>query len=266
MEQMNILIVDDEVNTRQGIYYILERHYQGKHKLLTAEHGLEAYGIICANRIDLLLSDIRMPGMSGIDLLTRLHEEEKKDIAVLLLTGYADFEYAQQGIRLGILDYLLKPVDRDQLVRAVDQALEYRKASQRQRAIAKKWEAAHSSDGEAEGAEGVENQLIKKAIAFLNEHLDEENNVKEIAQHVHLSPSYFSVLFKEKTGHTFSEYVTKLRHRKAKELLLATATDINLIADQIGYRSSSYFIRVFKDIEGVTPRQYRDQANKQWQA
>ena len=256
---MRILIADDEFNTRRGIHSYLERHYNGAHELIIAEHGLEAYEIAQSRRIDLLITDIRMPGLTGIELLIKLQAEEA-DMTALLLTGYADFEYARQGLKLGVVDYLLKPVERTQLIEAVEQAFKARHRKKAGRML----EALYAANGDAEPAQlnVADNEPIAKAVEYLQAHLGDESSIKDVAQHVHLSPSYFSVLFKDKTGTTFSEYVMRLRHRRAKELLLTTASDINVIADEVGYQSASYFIRVFKELEGVTPRQYRESLKK----
>lgn len=260
MQPMRIVIADDELNTRNGLYYILDRHLQGQHELLMAEHGLEAYEIIMKEKADIVFTDVRMPGMNGIELLDSLRKNGV-DLISILLTGYADFEYARQGLRLGVMDYLLKPVEREKLLLTANQAMNMRR-QQQQNNLIEQW-ASIKGKVEAPQHSSADQDVISKAIMFLHEHLsDEESSIKEVAKFVHLSPSYFSVLFKEKTGSTFSEYMMKLRHRKAKEMLLTTDADINLIADEIGYHSPSYFIRVFRELEGITPKQYRDRVRK----
>lgn len=263
MEKATILIADDEYNTRLGIYYTLEKHLNGQAVIKMAANGVEAWELIERESYDLLITDIRMPGYTGIELLDKIKEAGMETTA-LLLTGFAEFDYAREGLRLGAVDYLLKPVDREKLVESVHRALELNKERKRSSRVVKQWAQIHG--GQPELPEGhVKNEGIAKAIAYMQQHLNEENSVKVVAQAVNLSPSYFSVLFKESTGLTFSEYLNKLRQRKSKELLLTTDLDVNLIADEVGYQSSSYFIRVFRETEGVTPKQYREQVRKEQQ-
>lgn len=103
---------------------------------------------------------------------------------------------------------------------------------------------------------------VRQAVLYVEEHLQEPLGMSEVAGHIHLNPSYFSALFKEQTGFTFSEYVTRSRIQKAKELLLQTRLTIADISEQIGYQTSKYFIKLFKDYEGISPNQYRKQANE----
>jgi two-component system, response regulator YesN len=257
MGQESILIVDDEISTRRGIYATLEQHFKGAYELLLAEHGQEALSILQEKKIHLLLTDIRMPGMNGIELIEEMEARGIKS-TVIFLTGYAEFEYAQKGIQMGVHNYLLKPIDRVKLVQAVEDGLE----ASKKRFMADV--SMHMLDEKIDQLGGQwqspsdNNKTIEKALKFIEANLSEKVGVREVAQHVHLSPSYFSVLFKDVKGMTFSEYVTRVRHRKAKEMLLTTDNDIAVIADEVGYQSASYFIRVFKEFEDMTPKQYRN--------
>ncbi|MNN46582.1 Bifunctional transcriptional activator/DNA repair enzyme AdaA [compost metagenome] len=98
---------------------------------------------------------------------------------------------------------------------------------------------------------------IREAIAYLDEHFHEPITLREVAERLHLNPSYFSVLFKEQTELTFSEYVSRLRIQRAKEMLLRTDCSVGEIAEQVGYQTDKYFIKVFKSIEGLSPSKYR---------
>jgi two-component system, response regulator YesN len=103
---------------------------------------------------------------------------------------------------------------------------------------------------------------IRKAIAYIDQHLKDELTLKDVASHVHLNPSYLSVLFKEQANLNFSEYVTRRRIQRAKELVISTNLPINEIADEVGYKTSKYFIKIFKEIEGMTPSTYRKANNE----
>ncbi|QJC50983.1 response regulator [Paenibacillus albicereus] len=257
---MRVLIVDDERMTRRGIQLTLERHFKGSLELELAEHGEMALLAMQERGADLLLTDVRMPGMTGVELLEELARRGLSTTSILL-TGYAEFEYARAALRLGACNYLLKPLDQAKLIEAVEDGLARSLESSRMRRSMKLYDE-RLGDGIREGGLAPGSSSIDQACAYMEEHLADALALKEVAAAVHLSPSYFSVLFKQERGVTFSEYASRLRHRRAKELLLTTRSDILLIAEEAGYQSASYFIKVFKEREGMTPRQYREACGK----
>jgi YesN/AraC family two-component response regulator len=103
----------------------------------------------------------------------------------------------------------------------------------------------------------IGNENVRKALDFIHRHIQAPLTIKEVAQHVHLNPSYFSVLFKEETGINFTDYMTQYRIRKAKELLVETNEGLDEISERIGYQTTSYFIKTFKKLERMTPNEYR---------
>ncbi|MNC47051.1 Arabinose operon regulatory protein [compost metagenome] len=100
---------------------------------------------------------------------------------------------------------------------------------------------------------------VKEALAYVEQHLHEQLTMAEVAGRIHLNASYFSVLFKEQTGVPFSEYLSRLRIQRAKELLLQTRLPIGEIGERVGYRTDKYFIKVFKSLEDMSPSRYRQQ-------
>lgn len=267
-----ILVVDDEYNTRMGVSYTLQQWGGDKAEIAVAENGQQALNMLREREYDLLITDIRMPLMSGIQLLETLREE-KNEVAAVLLTGFAEFEYAQQGLRLGAIDYLLKPVRQSELINTTEKALSMaRQAKERRARLQRHFSQLKLSEADAaRGAQGqtsqdkdplslhTSNEYVVKAVQYIEEHISDVLTIKEVAQQVHLNPSYFSVLFKEEAGLTFIDYVTQLRMKKAKELLESSSLSLDAISEQIGLQTTSYFIRMFKKFESITPKQYRDQ-------
>ncbi|MFD3261126.1 response regulator [Paenibacillus lentus] len=265
-----ILVVDDEYNTRMGVSYTLQQWGGDKVEIVVAENGLQALNMLHEREYDLLITDIRMPLMTGIKLLETLREE-KNEVAAILLTGFAEFEYAQQGLRLGAVDYLLKPVQQSELIQTAEKGLSIARLAKERRERLMKQHAGQLEHGalqEIEGSSGDErdslslhtsNEYVIKAVQYIEEHISDVLTIKEVAQQVHLNPSYFSVLFKEEAGLTFIDYVTQLRMKKAKELLKGSNLSLDAISEQIGLQTTSYFIRMFKKFESMTPKQYRDQ-------
>lgn len=250
-----ILVVDDEPRSRLGFKRMLEGWAAGQHRILDADSGLAALEIVRRENIDLLISDIRMPEMSGLLLLESLNELglERKPVS-LLISGYADFKYAQRALRLGAVNYLLKPVGKVKLIEAVEQALEIRERRIRTERIEKLVDPVLL---ELESQRPMVGDAVGKAVKYIEEHLADSFNLADVAAQIPINPSYLSVLFKEQMNVTFSEYVTRARLQKAKELLLTSSLSVNEIAERVGYRTAKYFIKQFKEYAGTSPGQFR---------
>jgi two-component system, response regulator YesN len=253
----NIVIVDDEPRTRQGLQRTLESWNNGEFTILIAESGEEVMEIAEERKIHILLSDIRMPEMTGLQLLKSLKEKGISPV-VIVISAYSEFEYAQEALRLGVVNYLLKPIGKKKLIEAVDEAVKVMEKQVRAGMIEK---VVDKRIADTNNKIDSTKDPIRKAIAYIDQHLKEELTLKDIAAHVHLNPSYFSVLFKEQANLNFSEYITRRRIQRAKELVISTNLPINEIAEEVGYKTSKYFIKIFKEIEGITPSIYRKTSN-----
>ncbi|WP_410771256.1 response regulator [Fontibacillus sp. BL9] len=256
-----ILIVDDEPRTRQGLKNMLEAWSGSRYEVKTADNAHDALNILKSEPVHLLITDIRMPEISGLNLVKLLDSSSMAyKPAVILISGYAEFDYAHQAIQLGVVNYLLKPIRKDKLIDTVERALEVgeerSRISKMQRIVDRKLIQV------TEDQEPVSEQ-VKEAIRYVETHLDQGFGLREVAEHIHLNPSYFSVLFKEQMQMTFIEYVTRLRIQKAKELLLQTRLPIAEIAERVGYQTTKYFNKVFKEYEGHSPGLYRSEIKSQ---
>lgn len=251
-----ILIVDDEPRTREGIKKMLQTWGEGSLTLLTADNGLEALERMRNESIDLLITDIRMPEISGLNLVDQL---EKGTIspkpAVILISAFAEFDYAHQAIEYGVVNYLLKPISKEKLLSTVKLALEVGeergKIKRMQKIVDPKLMDGVSGDSK------VLSDPVKDVIAYVDEHLHLTISLREVAGHIHLNPSYLSALFKEQMQITFSEYVTRRKLQRARELLLQTKLPIAEIAESVGFQTPKYFNKLFKEYEGTTPGNYR---------
>lgn len=239
-----VLVTDDEKHSRLGVSSTLQQWYKDEMQVDVAQHGGIALDLIDQHHYDLLITDIRMPQMSGIQLLETLRKR-KNQLATILLTGFAEFEYAQQGIKLGAADYLLKPVHQEQLLATVQRVLE-------------KLPAARHERVETAQAEVSSNPYILEAMRYMEQHIADPFTIKDVSSQVHLNPSYFSVLFKDELGMPFTDYLIQMRTEKAKDMLRSSTLGLEQICEQIGIQSTSYFIKMFKRSEGVTPKQYRE--------
>lgn len=254
----NIVIVDDEPITRNGIQRTLENWNNGEYAIHIAETAEEALKIAEIKKIHILLSDIRLPEMTGLQLLKNI-KAIQMDPVVIVISAYSEFEYAQEALRLGVVNYLLKPVGKKKLIEAVEEAVQVLEKQLRAGIIEK---VVDEKIINASTKINSTKDTIRLAITYIDQHLKDELTLKDLANHVHLNPSYFSVLFKEQVNLTFSEYITRRRIQRAKELMISTNLPINEIAEEVGYKTARYFIKLFKEIEGVTPSAYRKLNNE----
>ncbi|MFC5530627.1 response regulator transcription factor [Cohnella yongneupensis] len=255
MRTKSILIVDDEPRTRQGLKTMLEKWGAGRYRIMTADNGQDALLTLAETAIDLMITDIRMPEISGLSLAAQIKENPAlHQPSIILISGYAEFDYAQQAIQLGVVNYLLKPISKDKLIEAVEQALEA--GEERSRVgMMRKFVDPQLLDSNVNNANLSES--VRDALTYMEEHIERTVTLREVADHVHLNASYFSVLFKEQLKMTFSEFVARTKLQKAKEMLLTTKLPISEIAERVGYQTAKYFNKVFKEYEGQSPGQYR---------
>ena len=189
------------------------------------------------NRVDLVLTDVRMPVMDGLALMQQLHAEGESATEVIVVSGHDDFKYAQQAIRLGAFDYLLKPVEPGRSTDAWTVGCG-------EREIGRKTATPPLLPGKRcpRGA-GDPRRPGRHARG---------GTLKEAAEKVHLNACYLSQLFKQKTGQNFVEYVTDLRMKEAEKLLSGTILRIYEIADRLGFSDISYLTTCFKKHSGCT--------------
>ncbi|WP_308635468.1 response regulator transcription factor [Paenibacillus silvisoli] len=260
MRNRTILIVDDEPRSREGMKKMLSAWAMGEYDIMTADNGFAALAILGETPVDLMISDISMPEMNGLSLVEKLNDMLlPRRPSVILISGYAEFEYARQAIQLSVINYLLKPVSKDKLVAAVEEAL---RAGEENNRIGLLQKMADPQLIAVKEEEAVLSDPVRMAIQYVDEHIEEAVSLKDVSEHVHLNGSYFSSLFKEQIHMTFSEYVARRKLHKAKELLLKTNLPIAEIAERIGYQTAKYFNKVFKEYESMSPGQYRSEMNK----
>ncbi|QJD87367.1 response regulator transcription factor [Cohnella herbarum] len=255
MRTQTIMIVDDEPRTRQGLKRILETKENGHYEIVTADNGHAALELLEDREIDLIVTDIRMPEINGLHLIGKIMDKQlTHKPSVILISGYAEFDYAQQAIQLGVVNYLLKPISKEKFLSAVEQALEAGEERNRINMMSKIADLKLSAEEYSTVRKPVEDALL-----YVDEHLGQMFGLREVADHIQLNPSYFSALFKEQMHMNFSEYVTRRKLQRAKEMLLLTKLPIAEIAERVGYQTTKYFHKLFKEYEGCSPGQFRSE-------
>ncbi|MEK3882795.1 response regulator [Paenibacillus sp. PL2-23] len=248
-----ILIVDDEPRTREGVRKALEAWSGGKYRIAVAESGVEALEWLRHNEANLLVTDVRMPEMGGLDLVEEVSSFPHPPVTIII-SGHPEFDYAKRALQFGVVEYLVKPLDKSKLVQAVELALQREEELNQ---IGRMKKLVDTKLLETFQNNKIYSPPVEEGIRYIEEHLGEPLSMKEAAEQLHMNASYFSVLFKEQTGLSFTEYVTRRRIQRAKELLGGTGLSIGEIAERVGYQTDKYFVKVFRTLEGMSPGQYR---------
>lgn len=243
-----VFVVDDENEIRRGIVNFFPWEMLGFRVAGQAENGKQALDYLLKNAgsVDVLLTDIKMPVMDGIELV-RCLREAGLNLKVVLLSAYSDFEYARDGLKLGVVDYALKPTEYKNLI----------KTFERIRGLLDMERNMADSKPVASEPLHYRGRIIQTVKQFLNLHYD-TTNLEETARFVNLSPSYLSTLFKEEAGISYSDYLLGLKMENAARMVLDIGSKTYEISEKIGYRSAKNFARAFKKYYGVSPREYRD--------
>lgn len=256
MNNYNVLIAEDERKTLEGIQKVLQSSFYEDVIIYTAENGQEALNIFKSCPVDLLISDIQMPGMTGLELIKAV-KEYNSSVQSIILTGHAEFEYAKAALKLGVRDYLMKPVGKKELliqVKRVFEDIDQNRKLEKSRRLIKQFPLFFKEDDLM-----INNETIQVAVSFINQNISTPLSLDVVADHAHVNKSYFSTLFKEVVGITYSEYLTKIRIKKAMELLIDTNLRVYEVADKVGYTSSKYFINVFRTHVKMTPSEFKNQ-------
>lgn len=245
---MKVLIVDDEPYMIEYIKKLVHWESYGFCQVLTAKGGSMARDLLQEHRPELLITDIKMPKISGLDL-SRIIKENDYPTKVIIISGYSEFEYAKQALRYGVSEYLVKPVLKDDFTETLERILGKNLDQQAD---------AESSTQEVFDSHGDAISYVKK---YIGENYDKNLSLYALGQIVHLHPAYLSKIFKEATDVNLSNYITDIKMQKAAQLLEQTQLRIHEVMEQVGYQKSQYFSKLFKDKYGITPKEYR--RNKQ---
>ena len=262
---IRLLIADDECLEREALTEMVSRRFEHEVVLETAENGRKAADTAILWGADLILMDIEMPGMSGLDA-ARAVLAQRPGCRVIFVTAYSLFQYAHEAVHLGACDYLLKPVDPDELEASIRRAMRQIETERKLEALAPvqpepKEPAAPAA--EPDDAENSQNALVMAHVRrYLEDNYMFDISLDSVGEILHISPAYLSAQFKKYQKMNFLDCLTELRINAAKELLADPLRSTAEVASMVGYDDSSYFARAFKKRTGMTPTQYRRQAGR----
>ncbi len=243
---LKIVIVEDEYIIRSGLCNLIPRLKESFQVVGNAENGYEGVQLISRIKPDVVICDIRMKVMDGLEMIRQLRDM-KIDCKYIILSGYSDFAYAQKAISLGVYGYLLKPVNSGELLEILIKAEgDFELILQ-------------ESDTEQENY----SSLISSAIREIRDHYQSDISLSGIAELLGVTNAYLSVRFLKETGDNFTEYLRNYRMEKACELIQNTDKKMYEIALQVGYDNPQYFSSVFKSVMGMSPKSYMRECKKE---
>ncbi len=239
MRKLRVLLVDDEIMIREGFKKLFDWETHGCTVAGEAADGMEALAKIDTLNPDIVIMDINIPIMNGLKVI-KMSRIKHPDTAFIIVSGYDDFSYCREALRLKITDYILKPVNYEEFGSCIDNL-----------------KISMYMENVSQEPEEQEERVINGITRFMQEHLADEISLSVLSEEFHMNPQYISQLFKNEIGVGFLAYLTSIRMEKAKKLLLSTSLSIGEVAEQSGYGDYRVFTKVFKKSEGITPSQYR---------
>lgn len=250
-----VAIMEDEDIIRKGLAYSVPWLELGCTVVAEARNGIEGIAAIREYHPDIILADINMPVMDGLEMIKETYREY--EYAAIILSGYSTFEYAQRAIRYGVLDYLLKPLDIRELKDVVIKAqkeIGIRRMYLEQRKSQDEWRQISLLSDAPSGA--VEETVVKEMLGYIEKNYMEKILTRDVALQLNYSETYLNKKFKEVMGTTFIEYLNRYRIQRALEMIRDGGIKIQDISWKCGVGEYKYFNIVFKKYIGCTPKEY----------
>ena len=238
---MKLMLADDEKIFGETITHLLPWQEMGfDAPIHIAYDGMEAWEILQKEEIDLFLCDIEMPLLNGLDLQKRIVDHQLKT-RTIFLTAFANFQYAQQALRLGVTDYILKPIQEEEFSSTIQ--LIVREIGQN------KMDKTQLKQGGP--------QSLHSACAFIQGHLDQDLSRDDVAAAVYLNPDYLNRIFIKELGIGLAHYILEEKMKQAKKLLRETTLSVTEVGERSGYTNMSAFSYAFRRYTGTSPTDFR---------
>ena len=234
-----VMIADDENYMLEAMENLIDWNKMDCQLVFKAKNGHVLLEQIKKNPPDIIITDIRMPLVSGIEIAKYVYDN-MLPIKVIILSAYADFSYAQEAIKFDVCGYIIKTSVIETLPAMIDKAV-------------KKLSGVSDSDRESE--EYYSDDILGRLQKYITEHYTDKLCLAQIAKDIHANGSYLSRLYKNKTGQNLFDTINKMKLEKAKEYM-SQGLKIYEVAQKVGFDDVSYFSRVFRKHEGCSPREY----------
>lgn len=249
-----VMLVDDEPIIVEGLSRSIPWEKWNCQIVATAYDGIEGKKLIEEKKPDIVFMDINMPEMDGLKMIAALGSQFP-NLEVSVLTGFRDFEYAQEAIRLGVTRFLLKPSNMSELEEAISVMCENLK---KKGITGEESDAEKAEEGEEKEHENASSFIVKNALSYIEENYTQKLTLSEVAEKTYVSQWHLSKLLNRHTGQSFSDILNHVRIEHAKGLLKDPSLRIGDISEQVGFLDLAHFSRVFKKQEGVSANEYRN--------
>ena len=257
---IRLLIADDEKLEREALAELVQRRFEREVVLEVAENGRKAADTAVLWGADLILMDIEMPGMSGLDA-ARAVLAQRPSCRVIFVTAYSLFQYAHEAVH---------PDELEASVRRAMRQIETERKLEELAAAQPQPEQTETEEEAEDAPEESENSQTALVMAHVRRYLEDnymfDLSLDSVGEILHISPAYLSAQFKKYQKMNFLDCLTELRINAAKELLADPFRSSAEVASMVGYEDASYFARAFKKRTGMTPTQYRRQASQKAKA
>lgn len=238
---MRIIVVEDEQRARHGLVELISSLNENYEVVAQAGNGEQGMNVIKVQKPDIAFVDIKMPIMDGLEMIKNLQVYEL-DTIYIIISAFTEFEYAKTALQLGVKDFLVKPVDVDELTYMLD------KFSGEQSNIEKN---------------GVYHPVVAKALKIIHKNYKQHINLDQLSSDLGMTSEYLSYVFRRDVGITYCNYIKNYRIKKACELMQERDDKIYNIAKMVGFSDSKYFCRVFRQIKGETPKCYNARISRE---
>lgn len=248
-----VMIIDDEPIIVEGLSRSIPWEKWNCEVVATANDGMEGKRLIEEHQPHMIFLDICMPEMDGLAMIAAI-KSQFANLEISILTGFRDFDYAQQAIRLGVTRFLLKPSNMEELEEAISAMC----GNLKNKGILGD-EPSEEGNKEAIGHESASSSfIVKNAMSYIEENYQHKLTLGEVAEKTYVSQWHLSKLLNRHVGQSFSEILNHVRIEAAKKLLIDPSLRIGDISEQVGFLDLAHFSRVFKKQEGVSANEYRN--------
>lgn len=237
-----VMIADDEKYMLEAMENLIDWEKMDCQLVYKARNGQVLLEELKKNPPDIIITDIKMPLVNGIEVAKYIYEN-MLPIKVIILSAYADFQYAQEAIKYDVCGYIIKTSVIEMLPGMIQKAI-------------KKLEIPHQ-EMEKENEEYYSDDIFGRLQKYIAQHYTDKLSLTQIAADIHANGSYLSRLYKTKTGQNLFDVINKMKLEKAKEYM-HQGKRIYEIAQMVGFDDVSYFSRVFRKHEGCSPREYEN--------
>lgn len=247
-----VVVIDDNYPVRKGLSRKINSLSDEFSVIGDAGDSVEGLDIILQKRPQIIVTDIRLPGSTGLSMINEIYGSYHPQ--VIVISGYTEFEYAREALSLGVIAYLVKPIEENELKEALNKAV----ANLTGVGESSKDKAIGEGSEEYESSGAIKSHYAGKVVDYIEKHFTENLKIGVIADELALSESYLSRTFREETGFTITDYRTCYSIAMAAYLLEKPELKVYEVAERTGYSDQRYFSKLFRQRMGLTPLEYRE--------